>query len=179
MPRCHRSARALGTWRVTGGGVMARHWQDACVDAVAKLPPLRAPRFSGTIPRGASRLPPNRDATTGRLTTAHDWRRHGSRSQAGGILVGATVAVSWLPYGEAPAGGWVAVVAKLASIRPLPLLGRIPLGDAHVPSDSRRDDSVTGGPRATDRDAIPGEVSSGSGMMTAAARHRSEAPIYS
>src|SRR6059058_2196181 len=47
----------------------------------------------------------NRDATTGRLTTAHDWRRHGSRSQAGGILVGATVAVSWLPYGEAPAGG--------------------------------------------------------------------------
>src|SRR5205809_3387103 len=80
---------------------MARHWQDACVDAVAKLPPLRAPRFSGTIPRGASRLPPNRDATTGRLTTAHDWRRHGSRSQAGGILVGATVAVSWLPYGEA------------------------------------------------------------------------------
>ena len=34
-------------------------------------------------------------------------------------------------------------------------------------------------PRATDRDAIPGEVSSGSGMMTAAARHRSEAPIYS
>src|SRR2546427_1095030 len=84
---------------------MARHWQDACVDAVAKLPPLRAPRFSGTIPRGASRLPPNRDATTGRLTTAHDWRRHGSRSQAGGILVGATVAVSWLPYGEAPAGG--------------------------------------------------------------------------
>src|SRR5207244_6344389 len=29
---------------VTGGGVMARHWQDACVDAVAKLPPLRARR---------------------------------------------------------------------------------------------------------------------------------------
>src|SRR5438034_8950091 len=49
MPRCHRSARALGTWRVTGGGVMARHWQDACVDAVAKLPPLRARRFSETI----------------------------------------------------------------------------------------------------------------------------------
>src|SRR2546422_4799805 len=45
MPRCHRSARALGTWRVTGGGVMARHWQDACVDAVAKLPPVWAPRF--------------------------------------------------------------------------------------------------------------------------------------
>src|SRR5437899_2271417 len=36
-------------WRVTGGGVMARHWQDACVDAVAKLPPLRARRFSETI----------------------------------------------------------------------------------------------------------------------------------
>src|SRR5438876_12159451 len=36
-------------WRVDGGGVMARHWQDACVDAVAKLPPLRAPRFSETI----------------------------------------------------------------------------------------------------------------------------------
>src|SRR5437870_11831849 len=28
---------------------MARHWQDACVDAVAKLPPLRARRFSETI----------------------------------------------------------------------------------------------------------------------------------
>ena len=25
--------------------MMARHWQDACVDAVAKLPPVWAPRF--------------------------------------------------------------------------------------------------------------------------------------
>jgi len=58
-------------------------------------------------------------------------------------------------------------------------LALIPRGDRHVPSDWRRDDAVTGGPRATDRDAIPGEVSSGSGMMTAVARHRSEAPIYS
>ena len=90
---------------VAGGRVMARHWQDACVDAVGKLLSLPARRLSGTIPDGASRLPSNRDATTGRLTTAHDWRRHRSRSQAGGILVGATVAVSWLPYGEAPAGG--------------------------------------------------------------------------
>src|SRR5207249_4758191 len=49
MAVCHRSARALASWRVTGGGVMARHWQDACVDAVAKLPPLRARRFSETI----------------------------------------------------------------------------------------------------------------------------------
>src|SRR5438876_6886311 len=30
-------------WRVTGGGVMATHWQDACVDAVAKLPPVWHP----------------------------------------------------------------------------------------------------------------------------------------
>ena len=58
-------------------------------------------------------------------------------------------------------------------------LALIPRGDRHVPSDWRRDDAVTGGLRATDRDAIPGEVSWGSGMMTAAARHRSEAPIYS
>jgi len=178
--RCHRSARTLGTWLACrwwrrDGKAPAGRVRRCCSEAAA---PPGTP-FLGNDPRGASRLPPIRDATTGRLTTAHDWRRHGSRSQAGGILVGATVAVSWLPYGEAPAGGWVAVVAKLASIRPLPLLGRIPLGDAHVPSDSRRDDSVTGGPRATDRDAIPGEVSSGSGMMTAAARHRSEAPIYS
>src|SRR5436190_1235255 len=36
-------------WRVTGGGVMASHWQDACVDAVAKLPPPRARRFSQAI----------------------------------------------------------------------------------------------------------------------------------
>ena len=36
-------------WPVTGGRMMARHWQDACVDAVAKLPPLRARRFSETI----------------------------------------------------------------------------------------------------------------------------------
>src|SRR5207245_5523555 len=36
-------------WRVTGAGVMATHWQDACVDAVAKLPPLRARRFSATV----------------------------------------------------------------------------------------------------------------------------------
>src|SRR5438876_286516 len=52
--RCGRGVIAppapLGPgWRVDGGGVMARHWQDACVDAVAKLPPLRAPRFSETI----------------------------------------------------------------------------------------------------------------------------------
>src|SRR5207249_6585881 len=40
--------RAPG-WRVDSGRVMARHWQDACVDAVAKLPPLRARRFSETI----------------------------------------------------------------------------------------------------------------------------------
>ena len=37
------------SWSVDSGRVMARHWQDACVDAVAKLPPLRAPRFSETI----------------------------------------------------------------------------------------------------------------------------------
>src|SRR5439155_11780148 len=36
-------------WRVTGGGVMARHWQDACVDAVAKLPPVWHP-VSGNDP---------------------------------------------------------------------------------------------------------------------------------
>src|SRR6266487_1034911 len=58
--RCGRGVIAppapLGPgWRVTSGGVMARHWQDACVDAVAKLPPLRARRFSGTVPRGGSR----------------------------------------------------------------------------------------------------------------------------
>src|SRR6266516_2631031 len=50
--RCGRGVIAppapLGPgWRVDGGGVMARHWQDACVDAVAK--PLRARRFSETI----------------------------------------------------------------------------------------------------------------------------------
>src|SRR5213592_1836716 len=52
--RCGRGVIAppapLGPgWRVTGGGVMASHWQDACVDAVAKLPPPRARRFSETI----------------------------------------------------------------------------------------------------------------------------------
>src|SRR5207237_10215032 len=74
-------------WRVTGGGVMARHWQDACVDAVAKLPPLRAPQFLGNDPAWSfapsSNPRPTRDATTGRLTTAHDWRGHRSRSRAG------------------------------------------------------------------------------------------------
>ena len=33
------------SWSVDSGRVMARHWQDACVDAVAKLPPVWAPRF--------------------------------------------------------------------------------------------------------------------------------------
>src|SRR5207249_10785924 len=48
--RCGRGVIALPAplgpgWRVTGGGVMARYWQDACVDAVAKLPPVWHPRF--------------------------------------------------------------------------------------------------------------------------------------
>src|SRR5213592_1038346 len=48
--RCGRGVIALPAplgpgWRVDGGGVMARHWQDACVDAVAKLAARLAPRF--------------------------------------------------------------------------------------------------------------------------------------
>src|SRR5437867_9621643 len=42
-------------------------------------------------------------------------------------------------------------------------LALIPRGDPHVPSDWRRDDAVTGGPRATDRDASPDEFWSGGG----------------
>src|SRR5438128_6101429 len=45
-------------WRVTGGGVMATHWQDACVDAVAKLPPLRHHRFSDTTRAGFAACSP-------------------------------------------------------------------------------------------------------------------------
>src|SRR5207249_1315782 len=41
-------------WRVTGGGVMATHWQDACVDAVAKLPPVWHPGL-GDRPRAGLR----------------------------------------------------------------------------------------------------------------------------
>src|SRR5437867_347087 len=58
--RCGRGVIAppapLGPgWRVTGGGAMARHWQDACVDAVAKLPPVWVPRF-GKRSRGRASL---------------------------------------------------------------------------------------------------------------------------
>jgi len=42
-------------------------------------------------------------------------------------------------------------------------LALIPRGDRHVPSDWRRDDAVTGGPRATDRDAIPAKSRWGQG----------------
>src|SRR5437773_384654 len=51
-------------WRVTGGGVMARHWQDACVDAVAKLPPVWHP-VSGNDPGSsfARPLSPRRDSS--------------------------------------------------------------------------------------------------------------------
>src|SRR5213596_3311660 len=64
-PRCGRVVIAppasLGPgWRVTGGGVMARHWQDACVDAVAKLPPVWHP-VSGNDP-GSSFAPWSRSA---------------------------------------------------------------------------------------------------------------------
>ena len=127
--RCHRSARALGTWLAChwwrrDGKALAGRVRRCCREAAA---PPGTP-FLGNDPRGASRLPPIRDATTGRLTTAHDWRRHGSRSQAGGILVGATVAVSWLPYGEAPAGGAGRCCREVAPIRAPPLPGADPQG---------------------------------------------------
>src|SRR5207247_11354923 len=67
--RCGRGVIALPAplgpgWRVDGGGVMARHWQDACVDAVAKLPPLRAPRFWEAIRAGLGRLLSSRRASS-------------------------------------------------------------------------------------------------------------------
>ena len=42
--------------------MMATHWQDACVDAVAKLPPLRARRFCSFVSVCSVRDPTNRDA---------------------------------------------------------------------------------------------------------------------
>ena len=86
--RCHRSARALGTW-------LACHWwrRDGkvlagCVSRCCREP--AAPpgtQFLGNDPAWSfapsSNPRPTRDATTGRLTTAHDWRGHRSRSRAG------------------------------------------------------------------------------------------------
>jgi len=167
------------SWSVDSGRVMARHWQDACVDAVAKLPPLRARRFSETIrvelraflQSAMRRRVDSRPLTTGAGTDRDPkpeefWSVplspcHGSRMARHQQEVRVDVVARWRPSEHRR------------------FLALIPRGGRHVPSDWRRDDAVTGGPRATDRDAIPGEVSSGSEMMTAAARHRSEAPIYS
>src|SRR5207249_6496715 len=69
--RCGRGVIAppapLGPgWRVTGGGVMARHWQDACVDAVAKLPPVWHP-VSGNDPASSCARPPSPRRDSSRL----------------------------------------------------------------------------------------------------------------
>ena len=169
--RCH--------WCRRDGKALAGRVRRCCREAAA---PPGTP-FLGNDPRGASRLPPIRDQPATRrrvdsrpLTTGAGTDRdpkpeefwsvplspcHGSRMARHQQEVRVDVVARWRPSEHRR------------------FLALIPRGGRHVPSDWRRDDAVTGGPRATDRDAIPGEVSSGSGMMTAVARHRSEAPIYS
>jgi len=107
---------------------MARHWQDACVDAVAKLPPLRARRFSETIrvelpaflQSAMRRRVDSRPLTTGAGTDRDPkpeefWSVplspcHGSRMARHQQEV------------------WVDVVAKVAPIRAPPLPGADPQG---------------------------------------------------
>src|SRR5207249_2534068 len=144
-------------WRVTGGGVMARHWQDACVDAVAKLPPLRAPQFLGNDPAWSfapsSNPRPTRDATTGRLTTAHDWRGHRSRSRAGrtgqcqcsrviappGALGRTWLTCHWWPRDGKALAGRVSRSCREAAAPPgTPVLGNDPGGAWRLPLNPQR-----------------------------------------
>src|SRR5437870_3229696 len=130
-------------WRVTGGGVMARHWQDACVDAVAKLLLLRARRFSGSIRVELGAFLSIRSDDSSRLVDEAAHRRG-----RGVIAPPAPLGPGWRVTGAGVmATHWqdacVDAVAKLLPLRALPFLGNDPAWSFAPSSNPRCGDGST------------------------------------
>src|SRR2546425_2769430 len=120
---------------------MARHWQDACVDAVAKLPPLRARRFSETIRVEFGAFLSIRAATT-HPDSSTRWRTGAVAVSSLRRALGTWLACRWWRRDGKALAGCVRRCCREAAAPPgTPFLGNDPGGVGRLPLNPRSDDS--------------------------------------